>query len=74
MDRNFFRRVETAWPLEDRSIKKCVLSELELLIKDNQNAWILQADGEYTRIKPKKNDKKITAQTELLKKYSKMKV
>jgi polyphosphate kinase len=73
MDRNFFRRVETAWPIEDRSIKKCVLSELELYTKDNQNAWILQPDGEYIRKKLNKKDKKITAQLELLKKYSKIK-
>ena len=74
MDRNFFRRVETAWPLEDREIKKCVLSELELMIKDNQNAWILQPDGEYIRKTCGKKEKKITAQTALLKKYTKMKV
>ena len=73
MDRNFFRRVETAWPIKDRAIKKCVLSELELYTKDNQNAWILQPDGEYVRKKVNKKDKKITAQLELLKKYSKMK-
>ena len=72
MDRNFFRRVETAWPLEDRAIKKCVLSELELLIKDNQNAWILQPDGEYIRQTCEPKQKKITAQNELLKKYSKI--
>ena len=71
MDRNFFRRVETAWPTEDRVIKKCVLSELELYIKDNQNAWMLQPDGEYVRKKTKNKDKKVTAQLELLKKYSK---
>lgn len=73
MDRNFFRRVETAWPLEDRSIKKCVLSELELMIKDNQNAWILQSDSEYIRKQCGKKERKITAQTELLNKYAKMK-
>lgn len=73
MDRNFFRRVETAWPVEDKAIKKCLLSELELMIKDNQNAWILQANGEYTRKQCGKKEKKVTAQTELLKKYSKMK-
>lgn len=73
MDRNFFRRVETAWPLEDRAIRKRVLSELELCIKDNQNAWILQADGNYVRANPSKKDKKVTAQTELLKQFSKMK-
>ena len=73
MDRNFFRRVETAWPLADRLIKKCVLSELELYTKDNQNAWILKEDGNYTKKSCKKNQKKVAAQLELLRKYSKMK-
>ena len=71
MDRNFFRRVETAWPLQDRAIRKCVLSELELYIKDNQNAWILQPDGNYIKQSCKKNQKKTAAQSALLRKYSK---
>ena len=71
MDRNFFRRVETAWPIEDRLIKKRLLSELELYFKDTNNAWILQPDGEYIRKKPKKESKAVTAQLELLNRFAK---
>ncbi|MEM7304021.1 MAG: polyphosphate kinase 1 [Pseudomonadota bacterium] len=73
MDRNFFRRVETAWPIEDRLIKKRMLAEMELYFKDTNNAWILQPDGEYIRKKPKKESKAITAQTELLARFAKIK-
>lgn len=73
MDRNFFRRVETAWPIEDKVLKKRVLSELELYLQDNQNAWQLQADGEYVRIPCRPNDEPVTAQLELLNQFSKVK-
>lgn len=73
MDRNFFRRVETAWPIEDRVLKKRVISELELYLKDNQNAWQLQSDGEYVRVECGRDEQPITAQLELLKKFSKFK-
>lgn len=73
MDRNFFRRVETAWPIEDRVLKKRVHAELELYLRDNQNAWILQPDGEYKRKTCGKNEQPVTAQIELLKKFAKIK-
>ena len=73
MDRNFFRRVETAWPIEDRALKKRVHSELELYLRDNQNAWILQSDGEYTRKTCDGNEQPITAQLELLQKFAHIK-
>ena len=73
MDRNFFRRVETAWPIEDRLLKKRVLSELELYLKDNQNAWALLPNGEYTRIQRRKGEHAVTAQLELLKEFAKIK-
>lgn len=73
MDRNFFRRVETAWPIEDRVLKKRVLSELELYLKDNQNAWQLQASGDYVRVSCGNNEEPITAQLKLLEEFSKIK-
>ena len=73
MDRNFFRRVETAWPIEDRVLKKRVLSELELYLKDNQNAWQLQSDGNYKRVICGPNDHPVTAQLQLLEDFAKIK-
>ncbi len=47
MDRNFFRRVEVAWPIKDPIIRKRIIEELEIYLSDNQQAWILQPDGSY---------------------------
>jgi len=47
MDRNFFRRVEICWPIKDPLIRKRIIFELKTYLKDNRQAWILQADGDY---------------------------
>ncbi len=52
MDRNFFRRVEIAFPVLDRALKKRVIDEaFTFALRDNQQAWVLQPDGRYTRLK-----------------------
>ena len=52
MDRNFFRRVETCFPIEDEALKNRVIKEgLMMYLSDNILAWQLQADGSYKRIK-----------------------
>ncbi len=49
MSRNLFRRVETAFPIEDVKIRKRVIDEvLENYLADNCQAWLLEADGSYT--------------------------
>ena len=48
MDRNFFRRVEVSWPIKNRIIRKRIINELKTYLKDNRQAWILQADGNYS--------------------------
>ena len=53
MPRNFFRRVETAFPVEEPSLRQRVVEEsLETYLCDNTQAWVLQADGSYKRVKP----------------------
>ena len=48
MDRNFFRRVEIAFPVADKNLKKRVIDEaFTYALKDNVRAWIQQADGSY---------------------------
>lgn len=70
MDRNFFRRVETAWPIKQRANKKRILDELKLYLSDNQNAWLLQADGNYVKDQSKEIKKPIMAQSFLLDRYA----
>lgn len=51
MDRNFFRRVEIAFPVLDPSLKRRVLREAFLYAwRDNQLAWQQLPDGNYRRV------------------------
>lgn len=48
MDRNFFRRIEVCFPVIDKKLKKRVIDEgLKTYLQDNQQAWIMDADGHY---------------------------
>jgi polyphosphate kinase len=50
MPRNFFRRIEAVFPIEDRKLRRRI--KLELLgipLADNVKAWLLEADGQYRR-------------------------
>jgi polyphosphate kinase len=52
MDRNFFRRVEVAFPINDKGLKKRVIDEaFTYALKDNLRAWIQQADGSYALVR-----------------------
>lgn len=52
MDRNFFRRNETCFPIKQKPLKKRLWSDLELFLADNTAAWILQGDGTYELLRP----------------------
>lgn len=66
MDRNFFRRVEVAFPLIEKGIRKQVLSDLHFYLRDNTQAWILQPDGTYIRYSREEDEKIFSAQHQLL--------
>jgi polyphosphate kinase len=70
MDRNFFRRVETCFPVEEKRMKKKLLKEgLQVYLTDNTQAWILQSDGGYKQSVPG-NANPRCAQTTLLETYA----
>lgn len=49
MERNFFRRVEVAFPLKNNSLKRRVLEEgLLNYLQPDTASWHMDADGEYT--------------------------
>jgi len=52
MERNFFRRIEVAFPVTRQKLKARILGDLESALHDNTNAWLLGTDGRYTRSKP----------------------
>ena len=52
MDRNFFSRIESCFPIEVPEIRERVLKEtFENYLKDDQQAWILKSDSTYRRAK-----------------------
>lgn len=67
MERNFFRRVEVMFPIEDPRSRDRVVRELKLYLADESQGWLLQPDGSYERIEPKPGRRKVrAAQTRLL--------
>ncbi|NRR28829.1 polyphosphate kinase 1 [Oxalobacteraceae bacterium] len=67
MSRNLFRRIEVAFPVLDRALKRRVITEgLNPYLKDNSNAWELEADGHYQRRKPRARQPSFSAQSHLM--------
>jgi polyphosphate kinase len=50
MERNFFRRIEVAFPILRAKLRAQLRDDLELSLADNCNAWQLLADGSYERV------------------------
>jgi polyphosphate kinase len=70
MERNFFRRVEVAFPIQRDTHRERILRDLNLCMKDNVQAWELQSDGSYKRVVRKADEKPVVAQTEMLAYYA----
>ena len=52
MNRNMLRRVELAWPVIDPVIRQRIIDEcLVAYLHDNLDAWDLQPDGKYHRVR-----------------------
>jgi polyphosphate kinase len=50
MERNFFRRIELAFPILDPKLKRRVINEgLKFYLADNQQCWEMDGDGHYQR-------------------------
>ncbi len=66
MERNFFRRIELAFPILDKKLKRRVIVEgLRIYLADNMQSWDMDANGHYhprrsSRSKPR------CAQSELI--------
>ncbi|HTN26362.1 MAG TPA: polyphosphate kinase 1 [Burkholderiales bacterium] len=66
MDRNFFRRIELAFPVLDPALKQRVIKEgLLAYLEDSPQTWVPNAEGEYERAAPKRGRARMT-QEELL--------
>jgi polyphosphate kinase len=67
MSRNLFRRIEVAFPILDKTLKRRVIAEgLNPYLKDNSNAWELEPDGHYQRRKARGKQATFSAQQYLM--------
>ena len=66
MGRNFFNRVETCLPVENKSLRRRIVKEtFDTYLNDNAQAWLLQSDGTYTAVEHQPG-KRSSAQEKLL--------
>jgi len=68
MERNFFRRIEIFFPIDDPVLKRRIFEEsFENYLKDNTQAWKLKKDGTYKLVERKGSS--YSAQETMLKKF-----
>jgi polyphosphate kinase len=66
MPRNFFRRVEIAFPVVDAELARQVVAAVDLTFADNVRARVLRPDGSYERLQPAPGAAAIDTQAALL--------
>jgi polyphosphate kinase len=67
MPRNFFRRVEVVFPLEDLALRQRVLQEvLQVQLQDTENARELQPQGAYVPVARTASQPALSAQDHFL--------
>lgn len=68
MERNLFNRVEVAFPIEDPTVFNRILEDIHNYLRDNVNAWQLDAKGMWTAVTPHDDETAFSAQEFLLNK------
>jgi polyphosphate kinase len=67
MQRNFLRRIEIAFPVEDGVLRERIIRQiLGTPLADNVKARLLQADGRYRKASPRKGEKPHRSQAEFV--------
>jgi len=71
MPRNLYRRVETAFPIDEPKLKRRVLEEcLNIYLQRDAGVWLLQADGSYQRAAKAGESSELSAQEHILNELS----
>jgi polyphosphate kinase len=69
MPRNLDRRIETSVPLDSPSHRETVLQLLELMWRDNRQAWELAPDGTWTQRSPREGEREIATHRDMIEWY-----
>ena len=65
MPRNFFRRIEAIFPIEDSKMKQRLKDTLEIYLRDNDSAKALRSNGSYAALPARRNKAAFCAQRHL---------
>jgi polyphosphate kinase len=66
MPRNLDHRLEVEVPVDDVRARKRIDAMFDALLSDNTNSWELNGDGSWRRVRPKKDDRRVSAQASLM--------
>ncbi|MBO6794052.1 MAG: polyphosphate kinase 1 [Balneolaceae bacterium] len=66
MHRNLDNRVEAVLKIEKPELKKYLQFLLSIYLKDNQQRWVLDTEGNYHRVEKKKGERKISTHKVLM--------
>jgi polyphosphate kinase len=69
MERNFFRRIEVCFPIENKQQCERITEDFETYLADNMHAWSPKADGSYERV-VRGEARPVSAQSTLLRRYA----
>jgi polyphosphate kinase len=68
MARNFYRRIEVIFPVEQDDIRARIVHEIfETYLRDTKHATQLRANGSYRRVQPAKNEESFSSQAFFIK-------
>ncbi|HET6406739.1 MAG TPA: RNA degradosome polyphosphate kinase, partial [Chthoniobacteraceae bacterium] len=67
MPRNFFRRIETVFPIEDPALRRRIMTQiLDVQLADNIKASALEQEGSYQRSPKSKGESPRASQDEFM--------
>ena len=66
MPRNLDHRVEVLMPVESVAIQSEIVATIDTLLSDTAASWELEADGSWSRVRPKKEERPRSAQATLM--------
>jgi polyphosphate kinase len=72
MQRNLDRRVEVVFPVKQENLKEQLKKILEIYLRDNVKARVLDSNGNYHFVKPKSKEKLINSQEWLIEHSAKL--
>jgi len=70
MPRNFYRRIEAVFPVDDTDLRREIMDALRIYLKDSAQAKQLRPNGSYAKVPVRRKEGPVSAQMKLLEQAS----